>query len=41
MTNELNMKYKEICKKNDYDPNEDEKIKKQKNNPYYNKLPML
>ena len=27
MTNELNMKYKKNCKKNDYDPDEDEKKK--------------
>ena len=27
MTNELNMKYKKICKKNDFDPDEDEKKK--------------
>ena len=30
MTNKLNMKYKKICKKNDYDPNEDEKEKRKK-----------
>ena len=28
MTNKLSMKYKKICKKNDYDPNEDEKERK-------------
>ena len=28
MTNELNMKYKKICKKNDYDPDEYEKERK-------------
>ena len=30
MTNELNMKYKKICKKSDYDPDEDEKKKESK-----------
>ena len=30
MTNELNMKYKKICKKNDYDPDEDKKKKESK-----------
>ena len=28
MTNKLNMKYKKICKKNDYDPDEGEKERK-------------
>ena len=31
MTNELNMKYKKICKKNDYDPDKDEKETKKSN----------
>ena len=31
MTNELNIKYKKICKKNDYDPDEDEKERKREN----------
>ena len=33
MTNELNMKYKRICKKNDYDADENEKKKKVKELP--------
>ena len=28
ITNKLNIKYKKICKKNDYDPDEDEKVRK-------------
>ena len=31
MTNKLNLKYKKICKKNDYDPNEDEKERRKEN----------
>ena len=31
MTNELNIKYKKICKKNEYDPDEDEKERKREN----------
>ena len=31
LTNEFNMKYKKICKKNDYDPDEDEKETKKEN----------
>ena len=31
MTNELNMNYKKICKKNDYDPNEDERERRKEN----------
>ena len=31
MTNKLNMKYKKICKKNDYDPDEDERERKKEN----------
>ena len=31
MTNKLNLKYKKICKKNNYDPNEDENEKKKEN----------
>jgi len=30
MTNELNLKYKKICKKNNYDPDEDEIEKREK-----------
>ena len=30
MTNELNLKYKKICKKNDYDPDEDKMKGKEK-----------
>ena len=30
MTNKLSMKYRKICKKNDYDPDEDEKEKERK-----------
>ena len=31
MTNKLSMKYKKICQKNGYDPDEDEKEKKKQN----------
>ena len=31
MTNEFNMKYKKMCKKNDYDPDEDENERKKAN----------